>query len=224
MDDVRAKLDQLIRDRGDGCAGVSRMLGRNPAYIQQFIRRGTPRKLDEEDRRTLARYFGVSDTYLGGPQEFAERQIRQRGGPLATATAMAMVPRLQIGASAGPGALVESESKKSAMGFDERWLRSLGVKPDGLSIIQVRGDSMVPTLADGDDILVSREDGVGRARDGIYVLRVDDTLMVKRLSVNPATRALTVRSDNPIYPDWEDCDPSTITVIGRVVWIGRRLP
>lgn len=220
MDDVREQLDRLIRDRGEGCAALSRMLGRNPAYIQQFIRRGTPRKLDEADRQMLARYFGVEEVLLGGP---VGRPVRQPGHNGGTAATVAMVPRLQIGASAGPGALVEREAKQSAIGFDHRWLRSLGANPGDVSIIQVRGDSMAPTLADGDDIMVSKDDGVNRVRDGIYVLRVDDTLMVKRLSVNPASGALNIRSDNPVYPDFEDCDPASVTVIGRVIWIGRRL-
>ena len=47
-EDIRAELDALIRARGDDYASLSRMLGRNAAYIQQFIKRGVPRKLDED--------------------------------------------------------------------------------------------------------------------------------------------------------------------------------
>ena len=82
---------------------------------------------------------------------------------------------------------------------------------------------MAPTLADGDDILVDRSDAAGRLRDGIYVLRVEDVLVVKRLSLNPAARTLSIRSDNPAYPDWPDCDPDGVDLIGRVVWAGRRI-
>ena len=64
--DARATLERLIADRGDNYADLSRLIGRNAAYIQQFIKRGTPRKLDEDDRRVLARYFGVSEDMLGG--------------------------------------------------------------------------------------------------------------------------------------------------------------
>ena len=74
----------------------------------------------------------------------------------------------------------------------------------------------------GDNILVDTDDRE-RLRDGIYVLRTDDALLVKRLSVNPATKRLTIRSDNDAYPSWDDCDPEGVAVIGRVVWVGRRL-
>jgi phage repressor protein C with HTH and peptisase S24 domain len=82
---------------------------------------------------------------------------------------------------------------------------------------------MSPTLAHGDDILVDRSDAGDRLRDGIYVLRVEDALIVKRLAMHPAGRRFTIRSDNRDYPDWADCDPATIEVIGRVIWAGRRL-
>lgn len=82
---------------------------------------------------------------------------------------------------------------------------------------------MPPTLADGDEILVDRADAVERLRDGIYVLRRDDALMVKRLSVDPSGRQATIRRDNAAYPSWPGCDIASIDIVGRVVWCGRRI-
>lgn len=48
-EDGRAALERLIEERGEDYAGLSRLIGRNPAYVQQFIKRGTPRRLAEED-------------------------------------------------------------------------------------------------------------------------------------------------------------------------------
>ena len=45
---ARAALQRLIEERGEDYAGLSRLLGRNPAYVQQFIKRGSPRRLAEE--------------------------------------------------------------------------------------------------------------------------------------------------------------------------------
>jgi phage repressor protein C with HTH and peptisase S24 domain len=218
---VQETLDQLIRERGEDYASLSRFLGRNAAYIQQFIRRGSPRKLDEADRRKLARYFGVDETVLGGPVDAAAP------GPGAQAksapSGIAFVQRLRVAASAGPGALVDDDAVGSVMGFEQRWLRSIAGNPAQLSVIQVEGDSMEPTLANGDDILVDRGDAADRVRDGVYVLRVDGALLVKRLAVNPVARRVSIRSDNLAYPDWDDCDPASIDLIGRVVWVGRKL-
>jgi hypothetical protein len=219
MDDVRAVLDQLIRDRGDDYASLSRLLGRNAAYVQQFIHRGVPKKLDEDDRRTLSEYFGVAETLLGGPAA----AIIRGASPAKSRNDVIMVPRLAVGASAGPGALGADDAPLGQIGFEARWLRQLSASPKALSVIQVSGDSMSPTLVDGDDILVDRADAAERIRDGIYVLRVDDSLIVKRLAINPAQRSFTVRSDNPAYPAWNDVNTDGVDIVGRVIWTGRRI-
>ena len=82
---------------------------------------------------------------------------------------------------------------------------------------------MAPTLNPGDDILVDLGDGAERLRDGIYVLRIDEALNVKRLAMYPAGRRFTIKSDNPDYPDWSDCSPDAVAVVGRVLWGGRRM-
>ena len=209
--DPRAALERLIEERGEEFASLSRLLGRNSAYVQQYIKRGTPKRLDERDRRLLARYFGVSETLLGGPP--AEAQD----------SGLVSVRRLDLGASAGAGALGADETVRGAMAFDAQWLRRLGIADRlKLSLIRVEGDSMSPTLSDGDEILVDGGDSGERLRDGIYVLRIDDALVVKRLAIGPGRR-ISVRSDNQAYPGWPDCDPAAIDIVGRVVWSGRRI-
>ena len=207
----RKALERLCAERGEDFAGLSRLLGRNPAYIQQYIRRGTPKRLKEEERRKLARYFGVSESLLGGPA----------GRP---AEGMVAVPRTSARAAAGAGAQGADDSASPYFAFDPQWLRHLtAAPPDSLSMIKVQGDSMAPTLNDGDDILLDTSQCGQPLRDGIYVLRVEDSLLVKRLAVHPLGKAVTVQSDNPAYPDWPDCSLETIHCIGRVIWAGRKV-
>ena len=208
----RVIIERLCAERGDDFAGLSRMLGRNAAYIQQYVRRGVPKRLKENERRKLARYFAIPESLLGGPDEDS------------AASALQPVRRVAVRASAGPGALVAGEGARAYFGFDGRWLRSLtATAADKLSIIRVEGDSMAPTLNAGDDILVDPGDCTGRLRDGIYVLRMDDALVVKRIALHPIGGRVTVQSDNPAYPDWPDCDMGEIQCIGRVVWAGRKI-
>ena len=210
--DARAALERLIEERKEDYAGLSRLIGRNAAYVQQYIRRGTPRRLAEADRHILARYFGVPEQMLGAPE------LSGSAGGHVT------VPQLDVGASAGAGAIPGEEKALSHIAFDRAWLRRL-VAGDGsqLSIIRVEGDSMTPTLSDGDEILVDRGDGADRLRDGIYVLRLEDALMVKRLSPEPSGRTVSVTSDNEAYPSWPALDRAGIEIVGRVVWCGRKL-
>ena len=211
MDHVRQELDRLIQKSGSDYSGLSRLLGRNAAYIQQFIKRGTPRKLDAEDRRTLASFFGVDEQVLGGP-------------PAPVRDGLVEIPVLDVDASAGFGAIAESENKKTRFGFDERWLGKLTPsKGASLSIVHVKGDSMEPTLSDGDEVLVDGSDHASRLRDGIYVLRSDDTLAVKRIALKPGGKTITITSDNPAYPTWDDIERRSIHIVGRVIWFGRAL-
>lgn len=213
MNDPRLVLERLCAERGEDFAGLSRMLGRNAAYIQQYVRRGVPRRLGEEERRKLAQYFGVSQTLLGGPAE-----------TMSAPAGLISVDRHAVAVSAGPGAIVTQELGKPYFAFDERWLKALTPSsPSNLSIVRVEGDSMAPTLNAGDDILVDLGDAGNGLRDGIYVLRIDDALVVKRIALNPIGRRLTVQSDNPAYPDWPDCSLDEIKPIGRVIWSGRRI-
>lgn len=211
-DDIRSRLDALIRESGEDYSSVSRLLGRNAAYIQQFIRRGTPRRLAEADRRALAAYFRISEEVLGGPATHAPAPV----------PALVAIARVEIGASAGPGGIAEIEERGSPIGFDGALLRDLGVKrTTALSIIRVAGDSMEPTLQDGDDILVDR--GIAAVKPGaIHVLRYDDMLLVKRLR-RAGGGGYLICSDNPAHPDIPVSDPGLLQVVGRVLWCGRRL-
>jgi len=213
MNDPREILQRLCAERGEDFAGLSRMLGRNAAYIQQFVRRGIPKRLGEDERRKLARYFAIPEILLGGPVP-----------EMVVADGLISVKRHPVMVSAGPGAIVTEELGKPYFAFDERWLKALTPSaPSRLSIVRVEGDSMSPTLNPGDDILVDLEDSTARLRDGIYVLRIDDALVVKRLALNPIAKRITVQSDNPAYSDWPDCSPGEINCIGRVIWSGRRV-
>jgi phage repressor protein C with HTH and peptisase S24 domain len=215
---ARLFLDQTISEQGLTYSDISRLIGKNPAYIQQFIKRGTPRRLNEQDRRTIARHLGVQEHQLSG---FA----------LANATPLSFrrsqrsvcVPRISLAASAGHGTLDAEEPTSDVLAFDARWLREIGLEPPYASIIRVDGESMAPTLKHGDEIMIDHRDNLAKLRDGIYVLRLDDVLLVKRIALGPRKGSFSILSDNSYYPSWTDVDPALVTVVGKVVWVGRSL-
>ena len=211
-EDPRSALERLCVERGEDFAALSRLLGKNSAYIQQYLRRGTPKRLKEDERRILARYFGVTEAMFGAPE----------GQPVTPG--LIAVNRVPVSASAGSGAFAGDERPRPWFAFDERWLKGMtSANSDDLVIIRVEGDSMSPTLGDGDDILIDKGDAIARLRDGIYVIRVEDALIVKRIAVNPVSRRATVQSDNPAYPDWPDLALADVNCIGRVIWAARKV-
>lgn len=131
-----------------------------------------------------------------------------------------------VRAAAGGGALVEHETPDDALMFKDDWVRiELGVRPSDLYLIRVAGDSMEPTLRSGDVILVNRI-ATQPDREGIYILRMDGTLLVKRLQALPGG-VVRVHSDNASFPAFDvtrmDLESENAAIIGRVVWVGRRL-
>lgn len=210
----RARLLELSQERGVSLAALSELLGRNPSYLQQFIRKGSPRKLEEQDRATLARFLGV------GEQEFREaKDISYVKAPKRDSGAWVDVPRLDLGASAGPGAIAGGEGAFDTFRFSRRWLAEQGLESAQLSAIRVEGDSMEPLLNDGDEILV--DCSPRPFRDGIHVVRLGETLMVKRVaSAGPGRIALL--SQNLAYPPVEVA-AEEVAIIGRVVWKGGRV-
>lgn len=215
IDTTRQRLLDLAEGRGVSLSQLSRMLGKNPSYLQQFVRKGSPKKLEEVDRATLARFFGVGESELGAPKEIYPN-IGRAGGVVPD---WIDVPRLSLGASAGPGSLDPSEQVVGVLRFSGDWLRSQGLRSGDLSAIAVSGDSMEPTLRDGDEILVDR--GARRLRDGVHVVRLDDVLLVKRLETGRPGK-VSLLSDNPAYRVIE-CAADEVEIIGRVVWKGGRL-
>ncbi len=207
--DPRERLAELARERGSSLAALSRMLGRNATYLQQFITKGSPRKLEEADRRRLAQFFGVSEGELGGPEDLS----------YVTRGEWVEVPRLPLEASAGPGAVGAAEIPFDAFRFSRRWLREQGLEPAMLSSIRVLGDSMDPLLRDGDEILVDRTPRP--FREGVHVVRLGEALHVKLLQAVPPS-GMRLISKNPAYEPVE-VPMADVDVVGRVVWKGGRL-
>ncbi len=206
----RRRLLELAQQGSFSLAALSEMIGRNSSYLQQYIRKGSPRKLEESDRRTLAQFLGVADSELGGSEEIS---------PSAARGEWVEVPRLPLGAAAGPGALAGDERPFDSFRFSKAWLREQGLAGPQLSAIRVQGDSMEPLLHDGDEILVDRAQRT--LRDGIHVVRLGDALMVKRLAAAGPGRA-TLLSQNYAYPPLEVA-LEELEIVGRVVWKSGRL-
>lgn len=140
-----------------------------------------------------------------------------------TMTDMTLVERLDVEASAGNGALVDNENALDFVAFQTRWLRRKGINPAAVRLLNIRGDSMEPTIRDGDIALVdtSIHDIIDNA---IYVLVVGNRLLIKRIHIL-MSGALRLISDNALYP-YEDVPASEaefVRVSGRVVWFGRSI-
>jgi repressor LexA len=204
--DVRETVAAMAEEAGASLAALSRMIGRNPAYLQQFVQRGSPKRLDEQARARLAAFFGIDESLLGAPPRDA---------------GMVAVRRIDAHAAAGPGGLVEDDRVIGEERIDPRVAARLGVAAGALTMITARGDSMEPLIHDGDALFVDTGDRRLSSRPGLFVLRLDGLLLVKRVA--RIGFELHVTSDNSAASAIMPVRADKAEIIGRVVRLARSL-
>ena len=218
---ARRRLQRMVRDKGTSLAALSRLIGRNDAYLQQFVTRGSPRHLDEADEKKIAEFLGSA------PALFETRRWDESKSASSPPFAAAPVrrdddwidvPRFPLDASAGPGAFGAQEISYDAIRFSPRWMREMGLEGADLSAIRVEGDSMEPVLRSGDEILVDRSK---RSAEGIHVVRVGEALHVKQVQLAGPGRVKLVSANEDYAPI--DLALDEVEIIGRVVWKGGRI-
>ena len=200
----RQALDDLIREREETYAAVSRLLGRNSAYIQQYIKRGTPARLDQSDIAQLALHFDVSGKLLGGKESSSTPR-----------RSVITVPVIEA-----KGLEIPQERSRIV---DEAWLRSLCNRPPGLAILHIAGEAMQPTLQSGDEVIIQRLRSHDALHDGLYAVRGSSETFVRRIALDPTKNRISVLTDHPAYPSWNGVQRKAINVVGKVIWIGSRV-
>lgn len=127
--------------------------------------------------------------------------------------------------SMGGGAIVENEEQTGRdFHFRRAWIRDkLKAAPSMLRVMTVQGDSMQPTLCDGDTILINMNQR-NPVPPGVFVLHDGIGLVAKRLEHVPMSDPPQVRiiSDNAQYSPYE-CTADEVNIIGRVRWYGREM-
>jgi phage repressor protein C with HTH and peptisase S24 domain len=132
------------------------------------------------------------------------------------------IPKLSLNLCAGDGIPVyeNDEVTIGTITFNEHWIRNkLNAMPEKLRIHDIEGDSMEPTLNDGDLVLVDLG-APDRYKDGLWVVRLNDVVHVKRVQHMPNNQ-FQASSDNTVYRPFFLDDSSQL--IGRVVWTSRTL-
>lgn len=89
-------------------------------------------------------------------------------------------------------------------------------RPELIKILKVVGDSMEPTICNGDFVWVdiSCQSLIG---DGIYLFSIGEKLVVKRVQINPLNNAVRILSDNPKYLPITAEDYRVVQVLGHVI-------
>lgn len=149
------------------------------------------------------------------------RRIIASDEEASTASEFSYIPLVEAHLSGGDGSFVVSEEVKEYCAFRTAWLNKKVGPPKGKYLMGVVGDSMAPTIQNGDTVMINTD--AIRIFDGnIYALRMDSTILIKRLGLLPGN-IVRIISDNKTEYDPVDVDRDDVHVLGRVVWFARTL-
>lgn len=229
--EVRKHINELIEKKGLTLNSISLALRPNsPAFMHKFLRYNTPVRLPEKERKILAQILEVPEQELtdidlstnisplhfdgisaliDGTQKFINN-LRQKN---MSTISIDMVDAI---ACCGDG------NENLQENVNGRWLMPLVdfrqitmSAPENIKMIKVKGDSMEPTLKEGDWVLVDIS-RISPDSDGLFLLRLAGGLAVKRVQCGLGND-ISVLSDNKKYPPL----PATleeIPIVGKVIY------
>lgn len=211
-----------------GQSDLARALGESPQTVKNWESRGVSKK----GLLNAQRILGCSADWLEmglGPM-VAVGSKEPRASYAVAKPGVIEIPLMNAAGSMGLGRPApDHETVVDVLRLSRDWVQS-NLKsissPANLAALSAYGDSMEPTFADGDILMVDR--GVNSIRlDAVYVLQLHGELFIKRVQRRVTDGAVIIKSDNPVYEPAiiSNGERESISVLGRVVWAwnGRKL-
>ncbi|WP_227698524.1 LexA family transcriptional regulator [Sphingomonas hengshuiensis] len=210
--DLISRVDSALKGRTD--AWLSRKSGISSSALSDMRKKFTTPRADNAIK--MARALEVSLEWLLTGTEGG-------GGDKGASDDLDLVPVHEIDLAYGMGGTYSDSEHVQAevLHFPRPWLeRITRTPPSQLTFARGRGDSMVPTLMDGDIILIDRSQRTIHEQDAIWALNVGHIAMIKRIRIMRDT--ITILSDNDRVPD-AVASEDEVNIVGRVIFIGRKL-
>lgn len=204
---TKTELLERVETAAGSRAEIARVLNLAPARVTEMMKGA--RDLSFEEARTLINHYAI-DGQSPSPLE----ALRGQG--------IVFVEEVDLSLGMGGGKYVEFVESKGVVPFKEDWLKGL-TRGDvaSLRVVRGEGDSMQPTILDGDIVLIDMAQSNINSQDRIWAIFWGDLGMIKRVRRTPGGKFM-LSSDNPNISPIEAVDDE-MHVLGRVVWIGRRM-
>lgn len=216
MDKVRQIIMASAEARGISLKQLSERIGRNASYVQQFITKGSPKRLQEDDRLAIATLLGLAEEDLRG--SVTDGLAEGQGAAFSTAFRPEIIAGSRLvsnhrglpvyaAAQGGDGHLIVTFDP-----IDYMKMPSVLQNVKGGYGLLISGDSMVPAYRPGETALVNPNLPPMRDEDVIvyHTSEVNENeAIIKRLvgfndrewvleQYNPAMRFEALRFDWPI--------------------------
>lgn len=209
QEEIRSRLAELIEAKGFNFRRLSLMVGKGDSYIQRFIKLGLPERLPENVRLQLSKILKVDEQLLTDLP--IERHLMPQDDKTVIIDIISATPCCGTGSDANYADEVVG-----------KWIMPLAdykdltfAAPENIKQMRVIGDSMEPTIKDGDYILADTSYKSFEV-DGIYLIRMLNGLAVKRLQAG--LNDIKILSDNKKYEPIT-ASAGEVFIIGKVIKI-----
>jgi hypothetical protein len=221
IEEIKEKVGRLVAEKKLSYNAISISLGKNPSYLQKFVKEKSPKRLDEGFRRELARILDIdeqelTDIPLMPAHLTGVSMVADKIASIFTKEEVVTIDMIDATACCGDGVDNLPEKVCGHWRLPLVEFKSLASgNPKNIKMLRVQGDSMTPTINEGDFVWVDISNNfVGS--DGIYLIRMATGLAVKRLQAGLSN--VVIKSDNPTYSDIT-AEVGELKIVGKVVHI-----
>ena len=221
-DRIRERLELLGRSQG----WLAREVGLSSQAISKMVNGGTE---DSPKLFQIARALRTTPEYLTGEsddpslQAVVEHRTTYRARPRLSDNDSDIVEIAEIELNFGLGEVVMDELPEPKMrSFSRAWLRQITTSaPDQLYWARGKGNSMEPTIGDGDIILIDRSQQTLDYADLYWAIAYGHVGMVKRLRPMP-DGSVKILSDHASVPPEVAVD-GELNIFGRVIAVVKKI-
>lgn len=227
---VRDFLENTAKEKGFSLNSLSLRLGKNSTYLFHFIKRHSPKRLDETTRRQLAQILDVSEQDLCDfplpssiiQDKFSTISNLFNFGKNKAEDLIAIDVIDMDGANKGRFEQIKNNLVGQEFMTPEVFSLYTSAKPEHIKILRAGGESMSPTINPGDLIWLDTSYSTPTA-DGLYLLNTSGDVVIKRLQINPFDNSIEISSDNKAYKSFTLSDYKSLNICGKIIFIAHKL-
>ena len=230
LQEVRVFLENTIKEKGFSLNALSLQLGKNSTYLFHFLKRNSPKRLDENTRRKLARILEVDEQSLCDfplPNTVIQDKLSTLTNFFNFSkqdhTQMVSIDVIDMDGS-NKGRF--EQIKKNIIGKEilsrELLAHYSSADPNNLMIFKVVGDAMSPSINPGDFVWVDLSYSIPSS-DGIYMISTNSDTIIRRIQINPFDNSADISSDNPSYKTINVKDIKSLNICGKICYLAHKL-
>jgi len=216
METTGIRIRNLREASGENQTQLARIAGVTKQAISR-IERDEIKDPSASTLEPIGRHYGVNLKWLLTGEGPRMRSKDIGSADESWADIMGVRQAVALGAGSEPDEYAETHKLK----FRSDSLMRKHLRPERLAVVYGKGDSMYPTIKDGDAILIDTSDREPRD-DKLFVITYGRDLFAKRL-INLGGKWF-IDSDNKSDPKWKRPEPIDevrgFEIHGRVRWIG----